>query len=228
MAYPSNWFWLPLLLVACRSGPQVNPDDLSAAGHRAEAAREYELAAEASRPKPGPPEPTVVDRPSGATVYQPRSDDPAELDRERAARHRAHARAHEEAAAELERFEAQECKGLLPAERFACPLLGPVSAVTDVPHGVRIRLSHPEAAPVVLARMRCHLAFARARGFERVATCPLYLRGLRLEPGPDAGEIDLLVDDPAREAELRQLTREEVFFQAEPTTAGLGPAPTCG
>jgi hypothetical protein len=47
-----------------------------------------------------------------------------------------------------------------------------------------------------VAHMRCHLAFARARGRAGMPECPLYLGGVRAEPMAGSQIVDLLVTDP--------------------------------
>jgi len=49
-----------------------------------------------------------------------------------------HAHQHEALAAKLESFEQTECNEFPPATPAACPLLGPVKTLTDIPTGVRV------------------------------------------------------------------------------------------
>lgn len=127
-----------------------------------------------------------------------------------------HALAHGTAALQLARFESAECRGIEPRARAACPLLGPVTAITDTPDGVRVDF-HP-SVPVdgVLAAMRCHYSFAEARGFsEEAAACPLYVRGLGIRRSSDAKAIDITIRPSARVKDVRQRVREEAIFVTE-------------
>jgi len=62
----------------------------------------------------------------------------------------------------------------------------------------------------VLARMRCHLAFARARGFERVASCPLYVKGVEIQPSVPQS-LEIVSSDAKVAARIRVLSREEAI-----------------
>jgi hypothetical protein len=181
-----------LSLAGCRGPAQdVRPDEASAANHREEAAKERALADQhAARydPKatrPGPlPEAMATDSAGSSRQWSKARENPTEVELARADRLRAHAKAHEAAAAALERFESEACQGIPAVERSACPLLGPVASVENLPKGIRLRLAVPASRASVVARMRCHLAFARTRAFEQPITCPLYLKGLQIDPGP--------------------------------------------
>jgi len=124
-----------------------------------------------------------------------------------------HTVVHGRQALALERFESAACQGIEPKGRAACPLLGPVAAVVDLPEGVRVEF--PNGVPVdpILARMRCHYSFAQAHGFSEEATaCPLYMRGLRLERSPDGKSIDISVSPATMVSEIRRNVRDEVVF----------------
>lgn len=125
----------------------------------------------------------------------------------------AHTVAHGESTLALARFESAECRGVEPRERAACPFLGPVSGLEDLPAGVRVAFAESVPVDKVLAGMRCHLSFAEARGFtEEASGCPLYVRGLRLARATDAAAIDITVT-PARLVEdVRSHVRDEVVF----------------
>lgn len=183
----------------------VRPDELSAAAHRREAARERALADdEMARYEPGarglvPGAPGPESGGTAALFWSPYNPTARWLGA--ADRHLVHAREHELAAVELETFEDEECRGLAPRARGACPLLGPVAAVEELLGGARIRFAI--GAPVG------HLAFARARGFERVADCPLYRRGVSVAASPDGAAIDVTTSDPAAVETIRQLIHAE-------------------
>jgi len=103
----------------------------------------------------------------------------------------------------LESFEEAECAAFPPETRVVCPLLGQVDAVEDISGGVRVRLAEDVPLHAALAHMRCHLAFARARGRVGMQECPLYLSGVRIEPAAGSRSVDLLVADPADLETLR-------------------------
>lgn len=158
-------------------GGAVKPDEMSAAQHRKEAARENEAA------------------------RQRRADD-----------HRAHARQHEKAAQALERFEAAECIGFPPVARAACPLLRRVSRIDDIGGGVRVTFAPGAPVHAVFAHMRCHYAYARARAFEEVVACPLYIRGVDIRRAKDPLAIDITHADGRLVDELRVRARQEAVY----------------
>jgi hypothetical protein len=126
----------------------------------------------------------------------------------------AHTVAHGRLAQELARFESSECKGVPPQARAACPLLGPVSAIEDIPRGVRVEFPASVSCDAVLAGMRCHYSFALARAFSaEAAACPLYVRGLRFERSLAGGAIDITMTTPDKVGELRRGVREEAVFE---------------
>jgi hypothetical protein len=209
------------LLGSCASN-ETRVDAMSAEEHRAKAQQEEQLAQqdealyEAKIHGRGPAHELMTsDLPPSARVIPLPTETPAIDDLQRAERHRAHAQAHEADAAALEDFEDVECASVPAPERSACPLLGPVARLDDIPGGVRVQLARVETWHDVLTRMQCHLAFARSRGFGRVFPCPLYERGLQVEAGPNPGQIDLLTSDSSRVGELRKQVRLEVTFAGD-------------
>jgi hypothetical protein len=59
--------------------------------------------------------------------------------------------------------------------------------------------------------MRCHYAYAQARGFAENVSCPLYMPGLEIkQSGATAAEIT--IRDKARVEDLRARSREEAAF----------------
>jgi hypothetical protein len=189
----------------------VRPDETSAEGHRREAERERAAAAEhAVLYDPGATrlDPAFAD--PSSTVPERAFRNPTEAHLLEADRHRAHARAHERAAQALERFEAAECKGVPPRERAACPLLGPVVAIRDLASGVRVELAPSVSVAAVVAEMRCHYAFARARGFsEEAAACPLYMRGIAIELSRDHRAVEITAATPDVARDIQQRVRIE-------------------
>jgi len=205
-------------LVACATTPAPKPDDMSAEQHREEAAREgaaarqglddhamrsrmWETAAPQhadtrTRDEYGPAGPVVGPRGATPDLYLAHA-------------HAVHARQHEAAALELERFESQECSGIPSGERSACPLLRGAGVVADVAGGIEIRFR--DGAPVddVQRRMRCHFAYARARGFDEADGCALYLKGIEIDR-TDARVIRITAGDPQTTARLRTAGHEQV------------------
>jgi hypothetical protein len=204
-----SWLWILLgastLAFVFSCARPVRPDDMSALAHRQVAARDY-YAAAAERKQYDPDARATA---HGAAPLDPIATyNPTQLHLRRAASLAAHAREHEAAAAELEAFEDAECGGFSIGVRAACPVLGPIASVEDLADGVRLHLA--EGAPVlaVAAHMRCHFAYARARGFERVADCPLYVKGIEIRPTSDGRAIDLTSADDAAVRELRRRAHE--------------------
>ncbi len=122
---------------------------------------------------------------------------------------------HLEAAHKLEVFEDAACRDIPPAQRAACPLLA--SSVTRVQHtdaGFALVMKPGVDVADVHRRLSCHLAWARATGFER-PSCPLFVKGLEiLRQGDDVIRFDGVSKEVA--AELRTQARR-VF--AGPTLA---------
>lgn len=121
----------------------------------------------------------------------------------------AHQRAahdHLKAAGELEKFEDAHCGGLSTGERAACPLFTAfVQRVEETKEGLRLHLKDGAPEAKLLSEMQCHLAFAKAHGFERV-TCPLYLRGVSIDGKPEH-VIELRADSSDTAEMLRAQAR---------------------
>ena len=111
-----------------------------------------------------------------------------------------HAAAHAASVAELERFEDAACRGLSRAARAACPFVQPV-VLKAIPRGIRIQVQ-PDDAAEIAARMRCHLAYAKARGFRHVTECPLYLPSVEIELTEQRDAIEVTSIDPEVAGEL--------------------------
>jgi len=205
-------------LGSCGTGREaVKPDDMSAAQHRDEAARENAAAAQhakdydphASVPSPFRPAsgPGTGDGVSSPGVYNP-----TEMELRRADEHRAHARQHEKAAQALEHFEAAECVGFPPAARAACPLLRPVTRIEDIGAGVRVTFAPGTPVPAVFAHMRCHYAYARTRAFDEAASCPLYMRGVEIKRAADPLSIEITTNDWQHVQDLQVRSRAEAVY----------------
>lgn len=121
-----------------------------------------------------------------------------------AADHEAHARAHAAAAIALERFEATECRAIPAKERGACPIIVAALGVHEIDGGVRVDLRTEADAARIAARMRCHLAYAHAVGFDRAPSCPLYMRGVDIRLSAGGRAIDVVGDRRAVVLEIRR------------------------
>jgi hypothetical protein len=219
MNKPRPWqrttWWSALGIIAlgsCAGSTEaVKPDEMSAANHHQEAQREAAKAREEARLyRPGVTLPVPSADPFGphdltvVPVYNP-----SEAHLQQAEQHREHARQHERAAQFLERFEETECRAFPPSSRAACPLLGPVVRIDDIPDGVRVTFKEGVDVDDVIAHMRCHFAYARARGFEVAAGCPLYVRGIDIRRALDPMAVEIVSADKKVAAEVRARSREE-------------------
>lgn len=107
--------------------------------------------------------------------------------------HRRHAAAHAAAAKNLKHFEDEACTGLAEAERESCPTLT-TSNLETLPAGVRLHTGTKRLGSV-LQEIRCHLAFAKAHGYDRVDLCPFALPGVHAEVANDRAGVDLQADN---------------------------------
>jgi hypothetical protein len=205
-------------LWACGGGATaVRPDETSAEGHRQEAQRESEAATEhAKQYNPAAAQPSPFRDPitsqdpdtlSNIPVYNPTEGHLREAER-----HKRHAQQHETAARALEHFEHASCKDVPATTRAACPLLGPVVDIQDIPGGVRARFTPGTSVEGVVARMRCHFAYAQAHGFDSSISCPLYMRGIAIAVGATPQTVDITSPDPVVATAIRQRSREEAVF----------------
>jgi hypothetical protein len=193
---------------------RVQPDDMSAAKHREEAEREAELARDqAALYKPELARSRTSADASGkdylytAPIYNPADGHLSEMEV-----HRQHAREHMRAARLLEEFEETECRDFPPSSRAACPLLGPVTKIEDIPGGVRVRFKDGVRIDAVVAHMRCHYAYARARGFNIAASCPLYMRGIEIKRAVDPWTVEIVSSDRKTTTAIRARSREEAVL----------------
>lgn len=198
------------LALSCATATPRREESLSAAQHRQEAARERTLASQETTPYqvtvwPGDGKAHAIDL---------------------AARHLRHAEQHEAAAVALEASEEQECKSIPPKARAACPLLGPVQELLDRGDGVRIVFPPDTDVAALLARMRCHLAFARARGFSDVAECPLYMRDVDISaPAADGNAIEVRSRDAAIAYQIQIRARASIAGPRASTGGSHGQSP---
>ncbi len=192
----------------------VRPDDNSAIEHREEAGR-ARASADAHR---AARRARVVDaaapgnaEAAGLPVMQAsRGDGDTNWHLLEAARHALHARQHQSAAETLERAEAAECRGLPVAKRSACPILMFVTELREIDGGIRVHFGAQANVGQIVTLMKCHLAFARVRGFDRVPACPLYVKGVEIRRGSDDHAVDVIGNSPAVTAEIRARIPEVV------------------
>ena len=138
----------------------------------------------------------------GTDVYNPTED---EL--EEAAEHLAHAEAHRHVAEELRAFADAECSRFPESTRAACPLLLDLLAVDDIQGGVRMTFAADAAIAPITDHIRCHIAFAAARGTEGMESCALYVPGAVIEVHDNV--VLLTTVRPEHVAELRRRVREQ-------------------
>jgi hypothetical protein len=208
-----------MFLAALVSCVTVRPEDMSAQEHRAEAAADRAQAAREEAqfdPNQTVSGPATTGR---ITPWPEVAYNPTASHLSAAWSLRAHAAAHERAAKQLERFEEAECAAFAAPTRAECPLLTQVSSLEDIPDGVRLHLVPGAQRDVVMAHFRCHYAFALAQGFSDLPPCPLYVKGLRIAPGPAADSIDLTAAGSGPVAELRKRFEEIVSTQPTPRQA---------
>ena len=200
---------------------------MSADQHRQQAARDAESARRARELyRPGAARPDPLAAPIGITdgAYGVPVSNPTEGHLAEADWYRRHAREHEKAAQSLEHSEQAECRDLAPASRAACPFLGPVTRIDDIEGGVRVTFKPGTRVDAIVAQMRCHYAFARARAFAQTATCPLYLRGIEIRRAADPSAVDIVSRDRDAAAEIRLRSRQEaVFVRDEKASNGGAP-----
>lgn len=87
-----------------------------------------------------------------------------------------------------------------------------MAAVDWLPAGIRLRCA-PHRVEAVLAEVRCHLAFARAHGYNHPELCPFALPQVEANPAPDGAGVDLTSQLPAtvkilHALDLQTTTRE--------------------
>jgi len=228
---PSRMAWcagLVLVLGCTWLRPGTRPDDMSAEAHRREAEeharweaeheRGYDPEARVRYGAPAPPG-VVLPRPRYGyrdtdLYFDVREYNPTQVHRDRAKGHGKLAREHEHAARALEEFEEAECQAFPKETRAVCPLLAQVESLEDVFGGVRVRLVEGANVNAALTHMRCHQAFARARGREGMDSCPLYMPGVWVERVGSTREVDLLALDPDEIDGLRRRAREHLGMSA--------------
>lgn len=195
------------------SNQGVRPDSMSAEAHRKEAQKDRATAKteleDANRPYP-PPFVFTTTGPDDQTAEQIHRVRDEKLDL--AHQLREHARQHEDAAKYLEKFEEGECRQVPISARAACPLLGPVLRIANIPAGVSVTFAGGTHVDAVLAHMRCHFAFAQAHGFGVASSCPLYMKGIDIRPASSPLTIEIVASDPKTAREIQARSREEAVL----------------
>jgi hypothetical protein len=193
------------LLAACAS--RQRQDEMSAAAHRRAAERERAVAeAYATAAPVYAPAPASPSAPGGGGGMPGRwlaAGDRSLTTRAEMFDHLAHASEHEAMADKIEAFAAAECVSVPAGSRAACPLVA-VASVEDLANGVRLHLRADQPLDEIVARMRCHLAFARAEGKLRTPDCPLYIGGIEIARAPDGSGIDLIASSKSVASEIRR------------------------
>jgi hypothetical protein len=180
--------------------------------HRAEAQKEraqagvqmskYDPEAVATRPRSRPMA-SSARVPGGASDYWPEQlYNPTERHAERAAEHLQHARQHEAAAAFLEQYESEACRSFPKETRHVCPLERQVSRIEPIERGIRVYVAPEFPLEAVLAHMKCHYAYGRARADASMEACPLYLADLQIRLARQSKTIEITSEDSAVVQEL--------------------------
>lgn len=198
-----------LLFLGCAGQELVRADDMTATQHRLAAQQENEAAAKAAGSGPAVPAAAPAVEPVGYAWNAERQQD--------AERRREHAHQHEAAAAFLEQFEDRECRHVAPGSRAACPLLGPLVRIEDVPGGIRATFADERHVPTAIAEMRCHYAYARARHFDEAIGCPLYVQAIVIRQGLDPRAIEIVARDEKTARLIRERGRQQAIFSRHAT-----------
>jgi hypothetical protein len=202
----------------------VKTDDMSAAEHRRTAARERATARDIDRNALAAADPIAWQQPTtapsgfkfptspidaemaGVTQEDPASVRQADLLREEA-------RQHKRAAKTLERSERAACGSTSASARAACPVLGPLVNLRDIPGGVRATFADATRVDGVVVEMRCHFAYEQTRGFEAATSCAMYMPGVDIRrAADDPASVDITSADARVADELRELSREQAVF----------------
>ncbi len=202
---------LGLVLASCS---HVKTDALTADEHRTEAQVHLEKAREAEEKV----DPTDTTRPAargpGSPVFGAVDGhfapyNPSDVHLQEADRELEKANAHLAAAKTLETFEDKACEGLSAGERSSCPLFASsVKRVEWVKDGFKLVMKDPNQTAPTFARLRCHLAYAVASGFDR-PSCPLFLKGTKLSE--EGGTSIIFSSESAEVAEALRAQARRVF-----------------
>jgi hypothetical protein len=156
-------------------------DSMTVEQHRAEARRREEFAQEEQEATL----PVILDT-SDTPIP---SWNPTAQHLEAAAANHRKAEEHLQAAAQLEKFENAACRGLTWPQREACPLfIGQVERIDESSSGITLHFRGDIDPKTIFAQMQCHLAFAKARGFDQ-PSCPLYVNGVSISMSGDKAVV---------------------------------------
>jgi len=197
---------LASILLGCGGAQGTEPQDMSAADHRAAADAHDEAAA--GHDAQYDPEAVDTRLPTGAAgggqlydwaeeVYNPTASHSTA-----AREHDDVAAQHRRAAATLEAFERQQCASFPPSTRALCPLLGQLASADDVDGGVRLVFREGVNSDAAHQHVACHVAFAGTQGREGMDHCPMYVPGARVERGEDGATL-LVTDEAGAVSDLR-------------------------
>jgi len=189
-----------VFLSSCAGHDLVRADEMSATQHQLEAQRERDIADKEAGAGPA------------ASAAAPGGHDWSAARGREAESRREHSRQHAAAAEFLEQFEDRECRHIPAGSRAACPLLGPVVRIDDVPGGIRATFADPKRVPTLIAEMRCHYAYARSRHFDETIGCPLYVRGIEVRQAIDPRAIEIVSRDEKTSRLIRERGRQQAVF----------------
>lgn len=195
------------VLVGCATTSGARPEDMSAKSHEEHAANEAAQAEEHAAKY----DPAVTSaQSSGAdAAFEGVDFNPTDVHNLQAEKHRKHAADHAAAAEALKRAEEEACKSIASDSRSWCPLIGPVATTQNTSNGVRVTLREGTDVDALIARARCHVAFANTQGREGMERCPLYVPGVQVDrSGPNS--IELTTKGKASIRELQQRVAEHV------------------
>jgi hypothetical protein len=194
-------------LVGCATTSGARPEDMSAKSHEEEAAREA-AKAEQHAAKYDPAATSAAS--AGSDPFFEGTDfNPTDVHNIQAEAHRRHADDHAAAADALRSAEEDACKSIASESRSWCPLLGPVAATENTSNGVRVTVREGTDVDALIARVRCHLAFANTQGREGIDRCPLYVPGVQVERF-GANSIELSTRGKANVRELQQRVADHI------------------
>jgi hypothetical protein len=202
------------LLAACGgTAAGAHPDDMSAAEH-ARAGERHEARSDSHAAQYDPSardvrEGRILVERQGSEVDTSRWNiqtyNPTAFHHEEAARHHEHAEQHRAAADALRAFEEGACSAFPAETRATCPLFAEVTEVRDVQGGALVRFAATVPIEAVADHMRCHFAFARARGYADAPACPLHMPAL--DVAVEGGAVRVTTTDAAAVATLRSRIR---------------------
>ncbi len=195
------------ILVGCATTPGARPEDMSAKSHEEAAAKEAAKAEEhAAKYDPAG---TSAQSSGSDAAFEGADFNPTDVHNLQAEKHRRHAADHAAAAEALKGAEEEACRSIASDSRSWCPLLGPVAATQNTSNGVRVTVRKGTDVGALIARIRCHVAFANTQGREGMDRCPLYVAGVQVErSGPDS--IELSTKGKASVRELQQRVAEHI------------------